>query len=97
MTQVGQLVPSIDIPLLRMLPKEGTTVGLKPLGATTRYMQKKNPDFAALTPSEMSGRLKTLRFLGYVVDIVVLPVGDGAGWQITPAGERLLAKYKEKA
>ena len=92
---VGQLVPAIDIPILRELPKQGTSVGLKPIGATARYLKAKHPEWE-LSSTDLSGRFKTLRFLGLAVDIVVLPVGQGAGWQITPKGEALLANHKEE-
>lgn len=93
---VGQLVPEIDIPILRAMPKQGTTVGLKPLGLTARYLKAKHPDWG-LTSTEISGRFKTLRFLGLAADVVVLPVGNGVGWQITPEGERVLAEHEEEA
>lgn len=84
-------IPQIDIPILGALPKEGTNVGLKPMGATAKYLAAKYPEWG-LTTAEIGGRLKSMRDQELVIGIHLIPVNTGLGWQITKKGERKLAE-----
>lgn len=85
------MIPQVDIPILRTLPKQGTNLGLKPQGATASYLAKKHSEWE-MTTTEIAGRLKSLEFFGYVVSVPLIPARSGLGWQITKKGERKLAE-----
>lgn len=95
-----EILPELDAAILSTLPKEGAKVGLKPLGkqvkAITRDLRENS-----LTSSQISGRIGTLRKMGWAVPVTVQPVGNGKGYQITPAGEEFVQSvnngtYEEK-
>ena len=86
-------IDSYDIPILRTMPAQGSLVGkYKPLAITARIIRQRLDN--EYTAAEINGRLRSLKALGYVVDVVVLPSNQGMGWQITPEGDRKLAALK---
>jgi hypothetical protein len=85
------VIPDMDAAILKMLPKQGSKLGLKPLGKQVKSMARELKD-EGLTSANIAGRMGVLQHLGYAVKVVVQPVGNGAGWQITPEGEQFVAR-----
>lgn len=83
----------LDYAILEALPKQGAMMGFHNLGATVKHLMRKWRD-QSVTSAQLNGRVRTLKFYGLAVDVMVMPVGDGKGWQITPEGERVLAEHQ---
>lgn len=82
----------LDFEILRRLPKVGAMLGYHTLGATVKSLKRDLGSDGLVTSDQIHGRLRSLRDARLVASVRVLPVGDGLGWQITPAGETLLAQ-----
>jgi hypothetical protein len=89
-----ELLP-LDYAILGALPKQGATAGLHNLAATAKHLARKWRT-EQVTSAQLNGRLRSLKEMGLIVSVRVLPLGDGLGWQITPQGERTLAEHQEK-
>lgn len=86
---VIEMVP-MDYAILAELPPEGSVVGYHILGVTaagiTEHLRKTD---ASVGASQVGGRLTSLKRLGMVTDVTILPVGR-RGWQITTTGMKAL-------
>lgn len=82
----------IDIPILKLLPAEGTMIGqFHPLAKTVRaILEDLGGKDTGLTVDQLNGRLQSMRALGQVVSVNLIPRSTGVGWQITPAGREYL-------
>jgi hypothetical protein len=86
----------VDLALLKMLPKEGSKIGRykdKALPARELHRRLGDPD---ITPSQVSGRISSLRQLGLITDVRIFPTSVGRGWQITKEGEGVLKRHGDK-
>lgn len=90
----NDLLP-LDLALLRALPLEGEMSGFSPLALQVGTIRTK-PGFDAHTGAEIGGRLRSLQRLGYARSLAVQPLGGGAGWQRTKAGEDLLKRQAKE-
>lgn len=86
------LIPEIDSVILSALPKEGSKLGVKPNGRQVKALAVELAE-QQLSSAEISARIRSLSHeaYGYVVQVTVLPVSQGPGYQITKAGEKYLA------
>jgi len=88
-------IPQYDMPILAELPKQGSMIGkFHPQVVTVRILAKRFND--ELTADALNGRLRSMQTLGYTKAIKIIPVTQGLGWQITPAGQRMLAAHQEE-
>ena len=77
----------LDVAILRLLPEEGSKLGYHHIAATAKAL--KSVLFArdpTVTSAAINGRLRTLKAVGLVMSVRVLPAGGGAGWQVTQRG-----------
>jgi hypothetical protein len=93
---VFQLV-ALDYAILATLADEGTSFGYQPLGKQVKSLVKElnaplPPEQRTVTGSMLNGRLRMMKQLGLVVDVIVLPTSRGLGWQRTKKAKRLLAE-----
>lgn len=88
------LIPEMDAAILERLPKEGAKMGqIRPLAKQVKALANELRD-EGLTGAAISGRMGILRRRGFVVPVVVQPVGNGKGYQITPSGEAFVEAVK---
>ncbi len=86
-----ELVVPFDYMLLDALPDEGELVGgVYPLAARVNDLVRQK--FAGLGTQKISGRLRSLAFLGLVTNV---PIGGSEiGWQRTAEGKKVLATWE---
>lgn len=85
------LIPELDAAILKTLPTQGSKVGLKPSARQVKHIAKDLREHE-LSSATISGRLGALKAHGFAVGIVVPPVSNGKGWQVTPAGMEFIRR-----
>lgn len=78
-----ELLP-LDRAVLALLPDEGMVMAHHNIGKTVRSLVETLGD--GVTPPQVNARLRSMKRHGLVIDVTVMPVGDGRGWQITKEG-----------
>lgn len=68
-------------------------LGFKPIALQVQTILNRE-DFKGEDGQAVAGRLRHLKFLGYTVSVLVLPVQRGLGWQKTPEGKKALEKAR---
>jgi hypothetical protein len=92
-SQSEGLIP-IDVAILGHLPAEGTMLAeFIPLGTTAGAVKKRLDN--VITSNQVGGRLMAMSFLEYVVNVPMMPVSRGLGWQRTQKADELLERAKE--
>ena len=87
-----ELILSIDVPLLQLLPRAGATVGkYKPLARNVKALVAAFE--GSLTNGEVAGRTQVLMRLGYVTRVQLIPLSQGKGYQVTRKGEALVREH----
>lgn len=99
MSDPAGLIVTVDVPILELLPREGTLVGgLRPLGMTMNgvrdRLNTKYPD-ARLTSNELSTRLRVLHHYELVTTVAIMGASGRHGWQITETGQRWLDEHRD--
>jgi hypothetical protein len=89
----------IDLAILKQLPPEGSALGLHMIGATVpaivAVLRKEYGD-DQITSGITGGRLNSMKVMGHVIAVKLIPVSQGLGWQITEKGRQLLAEEGHK-
>jgi len=87
------LIP-IDVAILKLLPAEGTMLAeYIPLGTSAGAVKKRLDN--VLTGPQVGGRLMAMSLMGYVIDVPMMPVSRGKGWQRTQKAVDLIALAEE--
>lgn len=91
----------VDYAILEALPKKGSRLGYHVLGSTVRIVtQRLNeglPKEARMSTGVIAQRItRWLRPKGLVAEVRVHGSGGAKGYQITEAGERMLADKPEE-
>jgi hypothetical protein len=90
-----RMVEPLDYLLLSELPPEGTLVGgWHVIAATVNALVDK---YEGITPDALAGRLRSMQEMGLTVDVSVIPVSRGRGWQITEAGQQVLDAWRKES
>ena len=78
----------LDYAILATLPPEGSRMGSHTYAKQVITMREELGD---ATSAGINGRLRSLKHHELVVSVVVQPVNDGMGWQITQKGLTILS------